>query len=872
MTKTDKWYGAAAFFLPVLPLLIAFAVGGIFPFGGKTILSSDLKEQYFDIAVVFFNKIKNGGNIFVLNETRTGLNLYVFAAFLLFSPFNILFLFFDYTAYPYIFELVYILKIGFSGLCAYIFFKKSRNISLHPALCTAFSIMYAVSSFNIVCSINIMWLDSVILLPLCWLCTEHLVENGKWLPFSLVYFLCAVTCYYHAYIAGLLCFLYLLYYCLINKRPVVKNILRLVLAAAFAIMLAGFVIVPAVEGLFAGYEQKVQVVSDDSILRFGLNDVLKGLFFVEDGSPVINGTLNICFGILPLFMLCLLLVSKKTDKREKILTAGMTVFFMLAFMLRPLYVFMHFLREPTSFDGRFIYGMTLMFMVFAARAFMICEKPKGRETAAALIIMGVCLFIGAGTSPHYLKYAAAVLVLLCVYAAVVRLENKKPALLLVIVCAETTVSASLGMAFLDKYLAHSPKNEYTDNIRHLSRIAENIEDDGFYRTTDLYAQGRMTHLGAGLAALDCFSSTLNQRASGFMKRMGIRVISDDKYISSIDNTIVNESIFGVKYVLVTDKTAKIETADKKEIYYPNGARLLSPFYRKIYEDDTDVIYKNTTALPLMFACGADINDTEFYDEEVISGFFINNNRFLNKAAGTDKDMFEYFYDIGEPYAYNCTLENEDVYSTINLLNNESGSAVYDFVCEKDGEYFVHFYMENGTLAETAGSYVLSVNGAAVDHEFLKNSFAKDIGYFKAGDKIEIAVTAYKDGVTFTEPCIISLDDKAFADAVGIIQKNGLEDIRVNNDDITAKSNFKEDRFIFTTLGYDSGYRVYIDGKRTKTMPACGAMLGFYLPSGAHDIRVGYVSPGFEAGRTLSLLTAAALVIYIAIKKAAFKRP
>ncbi len=872
--KAEYWL---SFLLPILFILIAFAFSGIYPFGGMDILTCDLKEQYFDITAAFFNKIKNGGNIFVLNETRAGLNLYVMAAFLLFSPFNILFLFFDVDAYPYLYELIYILKIGFAGLSACVFLKKSRLIDIKNAACIAFSAIYALGTYNMVCSINIMWLDSVILLPLCFLGIEHLAEQEKITRFAVPYFICVVTCYYHAYITGLISFIYLLYYtAAAGKKNLIKTSFLLLFGGVLSLMLAGFVIVPSAVGLYSGYTNKVEVVSDKSFVRFGLGEICRALLLVEDGSPVINSTLNIFTGVLPVFMTLVYIFSGGINKRERIAAALIGLFLVLSLFIRPLYVLMQFLREPASFECRFAYGISLMLIVFSARLIGKIDKIEKRSVLTAFAVMVFAFaaaFIGGVSGHEYYTAALSAAFTVCYIIFILRKAGIR--IFSLFACAEMLITAILGINTIHKHIGHDKKGSYTAGIEQLKELNEKIGDSAAYRICALNADTRMLNVSSGISAIDGFSSTVNQRATDFMKKTGIHVVSDDKYVSSIDNGIVNESIFNVKYVILPDKSGfEITDSAGRRFYLKNGARLTSNTYKKIYEDESSVIYENKTVLPLMFASDEKIKDIgeKFYDDEVISGYFLNQEIFLNTAANTDEKLYTPYYDIGEPLLLNCTLDGDGITNSINLGNNYEGTVLYRFKAEEDGEYCINFYVMNKSLSESFGSYKLSVNGAEIDHEYLKNNLAKDIGYFKKGDIIEAAVTAYKSGVEFVEPCILRLDTKGFERVSQKLQKDALKNIRTENDDILAESDFDSEKFIFTTIAYDEGYRVYIDGKETKKIAAADSMLGFYIPAGSHSIKIDYISKGFKEGVYLSLFTFAAIICLTAIKKRRIKRP
>lgn len=57
----------------------------------------------------------------------------------------------------------------------------------------------------------------------------------------------------------------------------------------------------------------------------------------------------------------------------------------------------------------------------------------------------------------------------------------------------------------------------------------------------------------------------------------------------------------------------------------------------------------------------------------------------------------------------------------------------------------------------------------------------------------------------------------------------------------------------TSIPYDSGFEVYVDGKRTISEKVNTAFLGFPIAEGKHEVEIVYHAPGFNLGKMLSCL-------------------
>lgn len=68
-------------------------------------------------------------------------------------------------------------------------------------------------------------------------------------------------------------------------------------------------------------------------------------------------------------------------------------------------------------------------------------------------------------------------------------------------------------------------------------------------------------------------------------------------------------------------------------------------------------------------------------------------------------------------------------------------------------------------------------------------------------------------------------------------------------------------YLFTSIPYNAGWHVKVDGKTVKTQEVWNAMLAFKLPSGKHQIKLYYIPQGLIYG---SLTTLLSLIFVISI--------
>lgn len=882
-----SWEYAAAFVLPILIMMAVFAALGFAPFGKTGIMASDLRAQYYDLMVNVVNKLKTGENLFVTHEVGFGENLYAWIAYILFDPINIIFMFFDKAAYDSVFLCIILFKLGLAGMFASVFFKKSGVINTKGLPNVAFSVLYALGIFNIaVCGINIMWLGNVALLPICCLGVERIVKKNRIDLFAATYLLCVLTNYYLAYITGITCFLYFIYAASVwNTAPenMIKPLLKILLAAALALGISAFMLVPTALAVKSGYFNMFETASSAGMSAFSLGQASRALLLIADEKLSLLGNLDVFFGTVPVVLTVAFLFTNGTTKRERITAACISVLFAAALFVGPLYIMLHFMRKPTGFEGRYAYAMAFMYIVFTLR--MLKNEKRPGKAALIIPVVFVILALNAALKNEstiwYLLDSAAVLIITVICCVSLAAEYKvRKKLFSGLVLAEAVCMAAGGMYIMKKNYVFdkvADRAGYEDSVGALTERI-NSGDEGYFRSVNagLGGFGKFDQPSAGYNSIRVFSSLAHQKANAAAGHLGVAVYADNKALDTKYNSIVSDSIFNVKYVFIADKQ-HAESDDNGRKAFPSAGRLSSDAYECIYEDETSEIYENKKVFPLMFAADKDVIGCgkEMIDERLNFGAVCKNQEvFLNALTGR-KDTLYYgkVFDGGD--LHNCTIEDAGAYKVLKLNKlpegsevaqneDELGTLTYSFKVDEPGEYFTNLWFINGNKdLENNISYAMMINGVSFIYNGLPNGFLYELGAFEKGDDINIKIISGKKELEMMEPLLLKFDKKAFYEIADEVRSRGLKNIEETGGDLRAESDFDEDNFIFTTLNYDEGFHIYIDGAETAKIKAADAFLGFELPKGKHEVFIKYVSPGFGAGVCISVLSVLALLISIA---------
>ena len=177
MKRRERQRSFFSFFLPFIILALSFAVQNVFPFGDRHILTVDLYHQYAPFLMELRDKLLSGESLFLSWRGGLGYNFYATFTYYLASPLNLLSLIFPESALSELVSFLVLLKIGLAGFCFHLFLKKSSRRDGPLAL--AFATAYALSGFVMAYFWNIMWLDTLYMLPLTALGMIMLLREGK---------------------------------------------------------------------------------------------------------------------------------------------------------------------------------------------------------------------------------------------------------------------------------------------------------------------------------------------------------------------------------------------------------------------------------------------------------------------------------------------------------------------------------------------------------------------------------------------------------------------------------------------------------------------------------------------------------------------
>mgnify|MGYP002621879720 CR=1 FL=1 len=825
--KNKKYY-LLSFLTPCILMILLYITVGVIG-GNKNILTVDLADQY----VAFFNALKNIlngtiGPFYSFSKTLGG-NMLGIITYYLISPFNIIILLFDRIDIPKFILIINILKISCAGLTSYIYFNKTFKNNDLTSL--AFSIIYSMMSYNIVYSQNIMWLDGVILLPIIFLGIDKLIEKKPTL-FYISLTISIICNYYIGYmscIASLIYFIYKDY--LKENKIVIKNILNFIKILLLSVLTSSVILIPSILSLLSG---KASGILQEFIpnQKFAIFDIITRFYIgTFKNSDLEGGCPNIYISLITLVLVIYYFFNKNIKKQEKKASLILLSIFIISFMFYPIDVIWHAFKHPYGFPFRYSFIFDFIMLIIAYKSIIKLDDInkifiKKFIIYSFIVTLIVDKFLYSSTMYYKAFGTFALLIIYLMYLN----KNKtiKKSILLLII-AEMFINSFLIVI----NIKYQDKTLYENFITNTGYIIDNLNKESFYRLEKDYSYSTNDELLLNYNGISHFSSVYEGTNNELLKQLGI---FNRFYITNYNgSTPVTNSLFNIKYLL-----------SEKQINY----------YKKIdtYKDINT--YENIYNLSLGFMVNKNLLKLELEDYEP----FENQNNILKSMDNNIEDVF--IEESPTMTLNNLKIDETSKNLTYKKINkNKSASIIFELNQNNDGILYAYF----GSKANKKVDILL--NGESIIDITDQNNYYYNIlelGTFNQNQTITLEIELLEDTLKLEDYMFYTLDLNKFNNAINILnQDNQLQLIEYNSDYIKAKINVEEDnQVLYTSIPYDKGFEITVDGKNEKAEKALNTLLAINLEKGNHEITIKYVPRGLKIGSIFSLI---GLVLFI-IKK------
>jgi uncharacterized membrane protein YfhO len=857
----SKSLSVMAFLFPFLLLAIAYAAGQTFPFGNRHMLTVDLFHQYAPFLQLFREKILTGGSPFYSLASGLGVSFYALFAYYLASPLNLLLLLFPAS---FLTEGIFLLTLFKVGLMGFAFFRYLLvSYRRRGLLAVAFSTFYALSGFTLAYSWNIMWLDTLILLPVVVLSLVRLIRDGKWILFPISVTMLLICNYYSAFFASIFIALYfpilLLRYTEgsgISKKLLV--VCKVVALVALGVALSAFLLYPTFKSLSltsaAGdhFPRKFELIGEPLTYLGQLFPFLQPT--VRSGAP------NLYCGLPVLFLLPMFFLSGRVRVREKILNGLLLLFIFLSFDINILNFLWHGMHYPNQLPYR--YSFVAIFLLLSVAYDGLRSTREFRPLEIGLL--GTCLVFVAPvvialgseikTAP-WTQWGTIILILLytLLFSSFKRRPFKRTIqvnLLLAVMLFEVALSTFSGVY-------HIGQNEYFGNrdgyssgaivtsIREAAKQTKEMDDDkSFYRMEVKPHKTSNDPALYGLNGLSIFASSSPKEPVAFFKNAGYQNNGINSY-QYRGSTLFCDSLFRIKYVIARDTLA-----------YEDHERVIT------LGNSYVTVYRNDYIFPLAFV--ADQSLLEYKSR--YGDPFKTQGDLADALIGEKISLFSKLKSL--PRDGNGVSSSSSTKTRFSF-SRPAGNKNWKIELEWKAEYAGPHYLSLDMSATEIEKASVEINGQSISLNKKKKGIS-EIGSLADGDEIRLLIEPAEtiDSGSF-EVHLASLDMNSLNLLKDYSRERALNIVEMGEDYLFGNVSCAEEGVLFISIPFDPGWNALVDGKDVEIQTVGNALMALRLSPGSHEIFMYFRPVGFELGLTITCCAAgvfALLLIFVFLRR------
>ena len=671
-----------------------------------------------------------------------------------------------------------------------------------------------------------------------------------------------------------------------------ETLMRFGVFTVISLMISAFVLLCAYYSLSFG-KSEFSNPNFAPTLRFEFLDLFVKMLPGSYDNVRPGGLPMIYCGMLAVIALPLFFMSPAISKRKKALSAAMLGFILTSFLVNTVDLVWHGFSAPNWMEYRYSFVAIFFILLLACDGIRTVTKVAfGKVLTVGVAISFLLMMVqkfdyvfdqGPDIKPlDNTKCILFSLGLLVIYSVVlyffqqIKWQNVAAFAMAAIVCVEMFLGALMNVVDLEADVGSirygnwvDGKTEYysgyTGSIKRVEGIINEIKekDQTFYRmesTVYRTTGGVNEPMALGIKGISHSTSTLNDSIIKLMKKLGYA--SESHWTKYLGGTPITDALFGIKYVVTKnnslDSNIYSEVASQDEYYE--------------FIPNTNKIYAMQNMLALSIAYG--VNDSvltleDFTQEPKFVSALSVQNRLINTMLSNRASLHNVLKPISaiptgdvSPMPYTHTFivtdengEEKEVTNNFYVFENkssETGTVFFKFTAEADGPIYMH--LPGYAFAQSATKTMVYVKGKKADSDvatysktfqyFTNETWTSvNIGSFEKGDEVEVEIE-FEGGILCVSKespyYFYYMDYNKLNAAFEALSNSSMVVEEYGNDYLKGFIDLPEGQeLIFTTIPYDEGWKVYIDGKRVETVKVLDSLLAIPSVAGGHEIEFVY---------------------------------
>ncbi len=851
-------------------MMLVYYCYDLFPFGETTILRMDLYHQYGPLFAEFYDRVTNLQSF--LYSWQTGLGSPFLGNFFnyLSSPTGIIMLLLGHENMPEAIAGMIITKAALSAGTFTYFLKKSQN--RHDYTTAAFGLLYAMCGYFIAYYWNVMWIDTMVYFPLVILGIENIINKRNPRIYIAFLALTLLSSYYMGYMTCIFSVLYFLVYyfskyeagSLTDSTPYVfdengekkysfKDKLKgsVFLRSGFTFAFSSI----AAAGLVA-----VSLIPTFLILKncsatsgtFPTNyDSYYSIFdFLANHLASVNPTIrssgedvlpNIYCGIATVILVPLYLFTKSIPLKEKVANVALLGIMYFSFNINILNYIWHGFHYPNDLPYRWSFMYSFILLMLAYKAFTRLHEFSGRAIlGAGISVLGFIILVQELGSKNVEEITVLISIIFVVTYCLVFALMKDPkyqqsAVAVLLLCC---VIGEVACANTDRYSMDQLKSNFVGDYSDFEALKEELDEyDGtdFYRMDLTYNRARMDPAWYGYNGVSTFSSMAYERLSNVQSDLGIYGNYINSYTYHLQTPVYN-MMHSLKYVVDNDENVIVE----------------DDYYNQLMSSGKFTAYESEYYLPIGFGVNSDLLN---WQTDMTNPFTVQSDWFEYSTGVSD--VFG-MMNIDEIQYYNMDeitsgLETGDIYYT----KSGDGEGELTFILKTDETKHCYLYVNSHDFDS------IRITRDGNDYtQYTDEPYIYDLGIVTPEEEIVVVITIEDSDYGYIDFYPYYVNDDKLNEGYEILKSRQLNVTSFEETKITGTVSAKEDNLFFTSIPYDKGWTVKVDGVEISEddyIALQDAYLCFNIPAGEHEIEISFMPQGLLLGAGVSALTVIALI-------------
>ena len=352
------------------------------------------------------------------------------------------------------------------------------------------------------------------------------------------------------------------------------------------------------------------------------------------------------------------------------------------------------------------------------------------------------------------------------------------------------------------------RTEYTEDNRDIRALRDMAPKEDFFRFEKVKQKSKDDGAWLNFPSVSLFSSTAQKSLSDFMRDVGCE--SSVNAYSITGSTPLVDSLLCVRYG-----------------FYPSTA--YNRALNEVGQSGGMVLYENPDVFPLGYVVPSDLE--------------VNWTRTLENPAEVQNGL--------------CRLMKvPDVLEEIPVVSEGQHAS---FVAEEEGEYYA--FSTNAKLDQVK----VSLQGSTRTFDNLKRRYFMELGTFYSGDSATFE-NAEKEGKQKLDLKVYRFRYEALHRLREAMVQYPMQIQHFSDTEIRGSVRSDAPAVLLTSIPYDAGWHVEMDGIRVDTEPYFGAFLSLRIPAGSHEIYFRYVPKGLIPGGVITLFALLFLAFLVVFER------